>query len=216
MGMFKYENGIVIVSDEQFLYVDNVGNFTNDLVSLQILPVTFPQNMLSRYYDQNTHTITYDDNTVVDDVVPWDHGDTIINAVDELFALWDARRPPRALGATKNDVWIRILGLRDSKKLGGVLISGNWYSSEQDMNVISKAALGAIILDNTSYKDLAGNTVTLTEQLAKNICAAISSRSKNCDDVAYTHKASIDALTTNEAVLAYDYTTGWPSSYGDV
>ena len=216
MGMFKYENGSVLVSNDQYTYIDNATNFTNDLIALNILPVTFPSNMVVRYYDQQIHTITYDDNTVVDDVVPWDQGDTIINASEDLFALWDARRPPRALGATKNDVWIRILGLRDQKKLGGVLVSSNWYSSEQDMNVISKAALGTIILDNTSYKDLAGNTVTLTEQLAKNICAAISSRSKNCDDAAYTHKASIDALTTNEAVLAYDYTTGWPSSYGDV
>jgi hypothetical protein len=215
MKSFTYQNSCVFIENTPFFYVDNTTNFTADLISLGILNLTFPENMVKRYYDQNVHIITYDDESEVNDVVPWDHGDDIIDAAEALQGLLDARRPERDLGATKNDVWQRVLALSEVKKLGGVLISGHWYSSKQDMNVVSKAALGSIVLDNTSYRDLDGNTVTLTEALAKSICSQISAREKACLDAAFVHKAQIDLLTTNQAVLNYDYTNGWPVSHGE-
>lgn len=85
-----------------------------------------------------------------------------------------------------------------------------WLDSEQRVSirtaVADKAAAGRESV--TIY--LAGVGVEMTPAKAEEILAAVEVYASDCYDVTENHKAAVDALTTADAVEAYDYAAGYP------
>lgn len=85
-----------------------------------------------------------------------------------------------------------------------------WLDSEQRVSirtaVADKAAAGRESV--TIY--LAGVGVEMTPAKAEEILAAVEVYASDCYDVTEGHKAAVDALTTADAVEAYDYAAGYP------
>jgi hypothetical protein len=76
--------------------------------------------------------------------------------------------------------------------------------------VCTLIALGVVTKDQV-WRDDNNNDHTLSVQQLVELAGALAYFAKLCYAVSWEHKNNIDALTTVEDVLSYDYTTGWPS-----
>jgi hypothetical protein len=70
--------------------------------------------------------------------------------------------------------------------------------------------LGANIPPSLQWKTIGGAFVTMTQTLAGQIFGATAARDTAMFANAEAHIATVQAMTDAEAVLAYDYSTGWP------
>ena len=116
------------------------------------------------------------------------------------------------LPATQASVVQRIKAERDKRKFEGVTVGAHRFHSDPDSRTqqLGLVILGANIPPSLQWKTIGGAFVTMTQTLAGQIFGATAARDTAMFANAEAHIATVQAMTDAEAVLAYDYSTGWP------
>lgn len=123
--------------------------------------------------------------------------------------------------------WEAIKAERDKRKTGGFKVGVQWCHSDADsriqhLGLKDKArdllAAGGAMADNLTtlgqpvrWKTMDGSFAVVTAQLAFHIVAAAGDLDARLFAVAETHRAAMEA-TSDPA--AYDFSAGWPETFG--
>jgi hypothetical protein len=110
--------------------------------------------------------------------------------------------------------WESIKAIRDSRKVGGVLVDGKWFHSDDSSRIqqIGLVMMGANIPVGLQWKTMDGTFVTMTQTLAGQIFNASAAHDQATFAKAEEHRAAMEASSDP---AAYDFSTGWPAVYGD-
>lgn len=121
--------------------------------------------------------------------------------------------PAEILAAAQAQMVERIKAERDRRKFEGVPVGPHRFHSDPDSRTqqLGLVILGANIPAGLQWKTLGGAFVTMTQTLAMQIFGATAARDTAIFAKAEAHIAAVEALQDAEAVLAYDFTTGWPA-----
>ena len=212
-----HPDGLIRIESGEDAYTETVGQFQKDLLSLgQDVYEDLPETIRERRYDNGRHTLYSKDSQFTGEE-PWLAGDLFIALLPELMALKEEPVVERDPSATRNDVWLQIKRMRDVKKESGVQVNGHWFHSDDSSRVqqIGLVLMGAALPAGVMWKTMDGTFVEMTQSLADSIFQAVAASDMVIFAVAERHRVAIQSLETNEDLLAYDYSTGWPSCYGD-
>ena len=222
MKTFLYESDAVQLFADGFVYADQISVFKQDLTKLKLPAFNVPKGLIRKSYNGETCEVTDETGTHIVDGA-WEHGDAYLDRVADLVALQEPRRPKRALSAIKNDVWIQIKSLRDRHQFeGGIRVDNYWFKSDSrardeyaNLYALSVSRPPDTLLRAAWRTMTPGVAVDMTADLIRKIMAAGAEQYAAIDDAAQFHKGKIEAMTTSEDVLAYDYSTGWPAVYAN-
>lgn len=116
------------------------------------------------------------------------------------------------LPAVQSKIVTRIKAERDRRKFEGVTVGPNSFHSDPDSRTqqLGLVILGANIPPGLQWKTIGGAFVVMTQTLAGQIFGATAARDTAMFANAETHIAAVQAMTDADAVLAYDYSAGWP------
>jgi len=108
--------------------------------------------------------------------------------------------------------WEEIKTYRDKVKAGGVLVSTKWFHTDDASRIqqLGLVQLGANIPAGIMWKTLDGTFIEMTQQLASDIFAAVTTLDITAFANAETHRIAMEA---SQAPDTYDYSTGWPTTY---
>ena len=120
---------------------------------------------------------------------------------------------PEEIEAERINKWQQIEGMREAKYNNGVKVGEYWFqtSAWSKINYMGAAMLGAAF-PGTDWKTMSGEVVTLTGQLAGQIMAAIAGQTDVIFKAAQAHK---EAMMVSEDPSVYDFSTGWPETFGE-
>ena len=123
--------------------------------------------------------------------------------------------------------WEAIKVERDHRKAGGVLVNGKWFHSDSDSRIQylglkdrarDLLGTGGAMADNITilghpvkWKTMDGSMVDVTAQVAYDIVTAVGDLDAQLFLIAETHKSTME---TSLDPTSYDYSTGWPQSFG--
>ena len=115
--------------------------------------------------------------------------------------------------AERLNKWRQIEAMRESKYNNGVKIEEHWFqtSAWSKINYMGAAMLGAAF-PGTGWKTMTGEEVWLTGQFAGQIMAAIAVHTDAVFKAAQAHK---EAMMISEDPSVYDFSTGWPETFGE-
>ncbi len=123
-------------------------------------------------------------------------------------AIIDAFDPLPEAKAAK---WAQVQAERDRRKFAGYMAGGHRFHSDPDSRT---QQLGLVIMGAgvppIQWRTLDGTYVTMTQQLAGAIFTATATGDAAIFAAGETHRAAITALTDYAAVVAYDFSGGWP------
>lgn len=116
----------------------------------------------------------------------------------------------------KADAWEKIKIKRDSLRFnGGVKVGDNWFLSSQSAAIEYNSILNLGVSNSTvirpNWRTMNGAAVSMTPALAKQIIAAGFQQAAAIDDAAQAHKT---AMESSLDPAAYDFTGGWPETFG--
>lgn len=114
----------------------------------------------------------------------------------------------------KVDMWRVIQVERDRRTQGGVLVSGNWFHSDQPSRIqqIGLVLYGQNMSNNIMWKTMSGTFVQMTPQLAMSIFMAVAMKDMQVFGVAEQKRSEMLQLADP---YAYEYMTGWPAIFGE-
>lgn len=115
--------------------------------------------------------------------------------------------------AERINKWRQVEAMREEKYNNGVKVGEYWFqtSSWSKINYMGAAMMGAAF-PGTDWKTMSVEVVSLTGQLAGQIMAAIASQTDAIFKAAQAHK---DAMMISEDPSIYDFSTGWPDTFGE-
>lgn len=127
----------------------------------------------------------------------------------------------------KQMMWSQIKAERDRRKAGGFKVGTLWFHSDADsriqhLGLKDKArdliAAGGVMADNLTilgqqvrWKTMDGSFASVTAQLAFDIVSAAGDLDARLFAVAETHRTAMEAAATP---AAYDFSAGWPETFG--
>lgn len=119
-----------------------------------------------------------------------------------------------ALAAARQQLWEQIKARRDTRKDGGVQISGKWFHTDAPSRVqhLGLRMLGNSIPAGLLWKTMDGSFVEMTPALSAGIFVAVLTQDTQIFAVAEQHRAAVYA---SEDPFSYDFTTGWPLIFGE-
>ncbi len=132
-----------------------------------------------------------------------------------LSARWtEASKGFVALAAARQQVWEQIKARRDSRKEGGVKVSGKWFHTDAASRVqhLGLRMLGNSIPPGLMWKTMDGSFVEMTPALSAGIFLAVLTQDTQIFAVAEQHRAAVYA---SEDPFSYDFTLGWPPIFGE-
>jgi hypothetical protein len=125
------------------------------------------------------------------------------------------------LATEKAAMWERIKTERDRRQSdGGVEVGGKWFQSNDreagryNLVITAAAAAGApgTHVMRAAWRTMEeGVTQDMTANLARTIILTGLTQFAAIDDAAQAHRAAMEA---SDNPLAYDFTGGWPASFG--
>lgn len=118
------------------------------------------------------------------------------------------------LDRVRAHVWEQIKARRDSRKEGGVKVSGKWFHTDAPSRVqhLGLRMLGNSIPPGLMWKTMDGSFVEMTPALSAGIFAAVLTQDTQTFAIAEQHRL---AVYQSEDPHAYDFTTGWPPIFGE-
>jgi hypothetical protein len=122
---------------------------------------------------------------------------------------------PVSARRAKDEILESIKAERDRlMETGGFSVGGKWYHSDvfsrtQQMGLVM---LGANIPAGTQWKTMDGSFVAMTPTLASQILAAGAANDIAIFQASERH---LGAVAASKKPDAYDYSTGWPTAYGE-
>lgn len=136
-------------------------------------------------------------------------------------------KPALTSTAIKANKWDAIKAERDRRKAGGFKVGALWFHSDADsriqhLGLKDKArdliTAGGAMTDNLTilgqpvrWKTMDGSFATVTAQLAFDIVAAAGDLDARLFAVAETHRTGMEAAADP---TAYDFSAGWPETFG--
>jgi hypothetical protein len=120
-----------------------------------------------------------------------------------------------ALDDARTTIWRYIQGQRDSRRIAGVPVAGNWYHSDDPSRIqqIALVMMGANMPSNIMWKTMQGTFVQMTPQLASSIFQSIIAQDTKIFAHAEYHRQKM--ITSTEEPYTYDYMVGWPETYAE-
>lgn len=109
--------------------------------------------------------------------------------------------------------WEAIKAKRDSlSDTGGYLVEGKWFHSDAKSKTqqLSLFIMGANV-PAVAWKTMDGSFVTMTQTLAGQIFNAAAAQDQALFTKAEEHRAAMEASADP---AAYDFSAGWPATYG--
>lgn len=108
----------------------------------------------------------------------------------------------------------QIKARRDSRKEGGVKVSGKWFHTDAPSRVqhLGLRMLGNSIPPGLLWKTMDGSFVEMTPALSAGIFIAVLTQDTQIFAVAEQHRAAVYA---SEDPFSYDFTPGWPPIFGE-
>jgi len=118
-----------------------------------------------------------------------------------------------ALDVARTEMWAKIQGERDKRRISGVQVGSNWFHSDDPSRIqqIALVMMGANMPPNIMWKTMMGTFVLMTPTLANQIFQGIVARDQAIFAKAEQHRQAM--ITTTDDPYTYDWTTGWPQSY---
>jgi hypothetical protein len=113
------------------------------------------------------------------------------------------------------DKLVAIKAERDRRSLmGGYTAQGKWFHSDglSRSQQLGLALLGANVPAGIQWKTMDGSFIPMTAALAADIFAAALQSDVAIFAAAEVHKAAMEA---SEFPQSYDFSSGWPLSYGE-
>ena len=125
----------------------------------------------------------------------------------------------RTLADIKTIQWQKIKAMRDARKSGGFKVGVKWFHSDEpsraQYGILLTTALEKLLLDgyvlNAAWKDMGGLKEPLTVGTLRQIRDAGLTLEATLFAVAEAHRASMEAAPNPET---YDFSTGWPATFG--
>lgn len=120
--------------------------------------------------------------------------------------------PPKLTAA---DIWGKIKAERDRRtEQGGYKVGTKWFHSDQKSRgqQLGLVFLGASIPANLQWKTMDGSFVTMTQQLAGQVLSAAAASDQAIFAAAEAHRQAMEASADP---ATYDFSTGWPKSFGE-
>lgn len=135
--------------------------------------------------------------------IVWDSGDPLPSR-----ATLDAW----ILQYVKDQMWIKIMDLRNKIRSSGVKVGTIWIDSDDTSRIqqLALVILGSNLPANIMWKTLNGTFVEMTPTFATQLFMASVVHDQTIYGVAEYHKA---AMLASADPGNYDYTTGWPETY---
>ena len=159
--------------------------------------------------------------------IPNEPGNRDWQAYLEWLAAGNTPEPEMTVEEAKAIKWEAVKAERDSRKAGGFNVGALWFHSDagsriQHLGLKDKArdliAAGGAMTENLTilgqpvrWKTMDGSFVNVTAQLAFDIVAAAGDLDARLFAVAETHRAAVEAAADP---TAYDFSAGWPETYG--
>lgn len=119
--------------------------------------------------------------------------------------------------ATKAEIWAKIKAIRDHRKISGVKVKvgsiDKWFHSD-DASRIQQMALvmmGSTIPADLQWKTMDGSFITMTQAVARGVFDATAISDQLIFAAAEMHRVAMGACVDPSN---YDYSTGWPVTYG--
>ncbi len=210
MGAFRH-------TPDDLIYINNtvipLAFFVSDLDPTYALPGGYT----SRNYLQGSYNILSDGSTAVADTVPWTDGDTYITNEVAYAAAYAAYIAVSISVPQQKIITInKMLDYSTTIKNGYVVVTNTYFSDVNTLNMMiaedmayTRAAAVPVgyYLNDVNYVQRAIANVTDLEAIIDKI-TDLHYLCRLNEDV---HRAAINALSTVSAILAYDYTTGWPT-----
>jgi hypothetical protein len=166
----------------------------------------------SQYYEPTVKHVLTTGTTSYNNSIPWLTGDGYISNLATYQAAYLDYRYPPTLAKAKSAHKIAVEVYATTYFVGGVTYGGtNYQSIQRPINELHQYGRYGELPATHYVLDEDDNQVAVTFQQLLSICNLIEELwfevNKNID----AHKAAIDALGSIANVLAYDYTTGWPT-----
>ena len=116
--------------------------------------------------------------------------------------------------STKDFVWSKIKFERERRQALGVLADGKWFNSDANSRIqqLGLLMMGANIPSGLQWKTMDNSFITMTPALAEQIFQATAYSDVLIFTAAEQHKAAMEA---SASPLLYDFSGGWPVSYGE-
>lgn len=120
--------------------------------------------------------------------------------------------PVETVEEIKARLWQEIKAKRDAIKIGGALVDGKWYHTDDASRIqqIGLVMMGANLPPGLQWKTLDGSFVTMTPALAGQVFQAVAALDVSAFAAAEQHRAAVYASTDP---AAYDFSSGWPAIY---
>lgn len=116
-------------------------------------------------------------------------------------------------------IWESIKAERDRRQLeGGVQVSGHWFLSadratgEYNSLINASQGMSSDTILRAGWRTMDGAQVDMTPALASQILIAGIAQRCAIDDAAIAHKAAMEGSPDPSA---YDFSSGWPSVFGE-
>lgn len=115
---------------------------------------------------------------------------------------------------SKEKAWRLIQAERDRRKSGGVTVNGFWFHSDDASRIqyIALMMLGQNMPQTIMWKTMSGAFVLMTPTLVASIFNAVMLNDQLNFANAEQHRF---AMYNSPAPLAYNYTSGWTTIYGE-
>lgn len=119
--------------------------------------------------------------------------------------------PPKA---TPAQMWERIKAERDRRNRGGYKVGTKWFHSDTNSRIqqLGLVMMGTNIPASLQWKTMDGSFVAMTPTLAQQVFAAAAASDQAIFAAAEAHKAAMEASADP---ASYDFSTGWPLTFGE-
>jgi Domain of unknown function (DUF4376) len=139
---------------------------------------------------------------------------------DSIVALDGLPIPPQAeldalrISLSREVKWTEIKAERDRRKFNGVKIGTSWFHSDDSSRIqqIGLVMMGAGMPAGIMWKTMTDSFVLMTPTLAMQIFQATGAQDMAIFARAEQHRA---AMMASPNPSAYDYSTGWPLTFGE-
>ena len=120
--------------------------------------------------------------------------------------------PERTLEIAKSEKIAQITAYDTSDAVNSFTLDGDtmWISRDDRVSTMNSTTILKKVGQETTALWYGGEKYTLPCDTLIQMLSALEVYALQCYDVTEEHKAAVKALTTIEAVDAYDYTTGYP------
>ena len=133
-------------------------------------------------------------------------------AVNEAYAAWKATTANRGLARAKREVLKQIEAYDTSSAVNGFTLNGSlvWLDKATRVGLMNSTNIAKATGSANTTLWLGGERMVVPCDKAIQLLSALEMYALSCFNVTASHKAAVEAMTTLDEVLAYDYKKGYP------